>query len=96
MEQRDTSQIVSGARLIAVSNLLDQASGKLNRDVYEALVRREAMRTFASTAPRYLREAAKLYRCHVADQRLAWMTAHGLPIATSYVRPFDGGFGSAF
>jgi hypothetical protein len=54
------------------------------------------MRTFGSHAPRYLREAGKLYRCHVADQVLAWRQARGLPVATSMVAPFDGGFGSAF
>jgi hypothetical protein len=84
------------SRLITVSNLLDADTGKLNRDVYEALVRREAMRTFGSIAPRYIREAAKLYRDHVAQQRLAWMTARGLPVATSMVAPFAGGFGSVF
>jgi hypothetical protein len=84
------------SRLITISNLLDRETGKLNRDVYEALVRREAMRTFGSHAPRYLREAGKLYRCHVADQVLAWRQARGLPVAMTMVAPFDGGFGSAF
>jgi hypothetical protein len=84
------------SRQITVSNLIDADTGKLNRDVYEALVRREAMRTFASCAPRYLREASKLYRCHVADQVLAWRQARGLPVATSMISPFSGGFGSAF
>jgi hypothetical protein len=84
------------SRIVAVSNLLNQETGKLNRDVYEALVRREAMRTFGSIAPRYIREASKLYRDHVAQQATAWRTARGLPVATSMVAPFDGGFGSAF
>jgi hypothetical protein len=84
------------SRLIAVSNLLDAATGKLNRDVYEALVRREAMRTFGCIAPRYTREASKLYRDHVAQQVTAWRAARGLPVATSMVAPFEGGFGSAF
>jgi hypothetical protein len=83
------------SRQITVSNLIG-ANGKLNRDVYEALVRREAMRTFGSNAPRYLREAAKLYRDHVTDQLIAWRTARGLPVATTMVAPFEGGFGSAF
>lgn len=96
MQHQPTSQITSGSRLIAVSNLLDQSTGKLNRDVYQALVRREAMRTFGSHAPRYLRQAAKFYRCHVEDQAIAWRQAHGLPISTTLVSPFDGGFGSAF
>jgi hypothetical protein len=39
------------SRQLTVSNLLNQETGKLNRDVYEALVRREAMHTFGSTAP---------------------------------------------
>ena len=84
------------SRQITVSNLIDQETGKLNRDVYEALVRREAMRTFGSIAPRYIREAGKYYRDHVAQQVTAWRTARGLPVATSYVRPFEGGFGSVF
>lgn len=96
MQHQPTSKIETGSRLIAVSNLLNQETGKLNRDVYEALVRREAMRTFASTAPRYLRQAAKIYRDHFTDQRLAWRTARGLPVAMAEIRPFDGGFGSAF
>jgi hypothetical protein len=96
MQHQPTSQITNGSRLIAVSNLLNQDTGKLNRDVYEALVRREAMRTFASCAPRYLREASKLYRGYVADQVIAWRQARGLPVATSMISPFSGGFGSAF
>jgi hypothetical protein len=88
------------SRLITISNLLDQETGKLNRDVYEALVRRDAMRTFGSTAPRYLREAGKLYRCHVADQVIAWRQARGLHVSMSLVAPmgaeFDGVRWSAF
>jgi hypothetical protein len=84
------------SRQLTVSNLLNQETGKLNRDVYEALVRREAMHTFGSTAPRYLREAGKLYRCHVEDQTTAWRQARGLLVAMTMVAPFDGGFGSAF
>lgn len=86
----------SPSRLITVSNLIDAATGKLNRDVYEALVRREASRTFGSIAPRYIREASKLYRDHVAQHRISWMASRGLPVAISYVRPFEGGFGGAF
>jgi hypothetical protein len=96
MQHQDSTKMASGSRLIAVSNLLNSETGKLNRDVYEALVRREAMRTFGSTAPRYLRQSGKLYRCHVADQVLAWRQARGLPVAMTEVRPFDGGFGSVF
>ncbi|MFZ5713065.1 MAG: hypothetical protein ACOY3N_09515 [Bradyrhizobium sp.] len=84
------------SRLITVSNLIDADTGKLNRDVYVALVHREALRTFGSLAPRYIREASKYYRSHVADQVLAWRQARGLPVATSMVAPFAGGFGSAF
>lgn len=87
-------------RLITVSNLLNQETGKLNRDVYEALVRREAMATFGSCAPRYLREAAKLYRDHVAQQVTAWRQARGLHVSMSLVAPmgaqFDGVRWSAF
>jgi hypothetical protein len=86
----------SPSRLITVSNLLDQETGELNRDIFAALVRRCAMQTFGSTAPRYLRQSAKMYRDHFTDQRLAWRTARGLPVATSMVAPFEGGFGSAF
>jgi hypothetical protein len=96
MQHQPTSQIETGSRLIAVSNLLNDEDGTLNRDVFEALVRRYAMQTFGSTAPRYLRQSAKMYRDHFIDQRLAWRTARGLPVATSMVAPFDGGFGSAF
>jgi hypothetical protein len=96
MQQQPTSQITSGSRLIAVSNLLNQETGELNRDVFKTLVRREAMRTFGSTAPRYIREAGKFYRDHVAQQVTAWRQARGLHVATSMVAPFPGGFGSAF
>jgi hypothetical protein len=86
----------SPSRLITVSNLLDQETGELNRDIFAALVRRYAMQTFGSTAPHYLRQSAKMYRDHFIDQRLAWRTARGLPVPTSMVAPFEGGFGSAF
>jgi hypothetical protein len=48
--------------------------------------------------PRYLREAAKLYRCHVADQVIAWRQARGLHVSMSMVAPieFDGVRWSAF
>lgn len=96
MHHQPTSQITTGARLIAVSNLLNRETGELNRDVFAALVRRYAMQTFGSTAPRYIRQSAKFYRDHFIDQRLAWRTARGLPVATTLVAPFEGGFGSAF
>lgn len=86
--------------ILGVANLTDPQTGKLNRAVYEGLVRREAMRTFGSTAPRYLREASKLYRDHVAQQRLAWRQRNGLTIETSLVSAFgapaDGVRRSAF
>lgn len=97
---REFEKVCGPSRLIAVSNLLDQETGKLNRDVYEALVRREAMRTFGSTAPRYLRLAGKLYRDHVAQQVTAWRQARGLHVSMSLVAPlgaeFDGVRWSAF
>ncbi|WP_407122825.1 hypothetical protein [Bradyrhizobium sp. STM 3561] len=86
--------------ILTVANLTDSQTGKLNRDVYEALVRREAMRTFGSTAPRYLREAAKQYRDHVAQQMTAWRQRNGLHVETSLVSAFgapaDGVRRSAF
>jgi hypothetical protein len=84
------------SRLITVSNLIDADTGELNRDIFAALVRKYARETFGSTAPRYLRQSAKLYRDHFTDQRLAWRQARGLPVATSMISPFSGGFGSAF
>ena len=87
---------VPAPRIVAVSNLLNAETGELNRDVFAALVRKYARETFGSTAPRYLRQSAKIYRDHFTDQRLAWRTARGLPVATSMVSPFPGGFGSAF
>jgi hypothetical protein len=96
MHHQPTSQITTGSRLIAVSNLLNHETGELNRDVFAALVRKYARETFGSTAPRYLRQSAKFYRDHFIDQRLAWRTARGMPVATTMVAPFEGGFGSAF
>lgn len=74
--------------ILTIANLTDKQTGRLNRDVYQALVRREAMRTFGSTAPRYLRQAAKLYRDHVALQVTAWRQRYGLTVATSLVSAY--------
>ncbi|MDI3563920.1 hypothetical protein [Bradyrhizobium sp. Arg816] len=46
---------VMSAPILTIANLTDQQTGRLNRDVYVAMVRREAMRTFGSAAPRYNR-----------------------------------------
>lgn len=90
----------AASRIIAVSNLLNQETGELNRDVFAALVRREAMRTFGSTAPRYLRQSAKLYRDHYTDQLIAWRQDRGLHVSMSLVAPYgaqyDGTRWSAF
>ena len=86
-----TSPVNGGAMpsaILTIANLTDKQTGRLNRDVYQALVRREAMRTFGSTAPRYLRQAAKLYRDHVAQQVTAWRQRHGLTVATSLVSAY--------
>ncbi|WP_157083723.1 hypothetical protein [Bradyrhizobium manausense] len=86
--------------ILTVANLTDPATGKLNREVYEALVRREAMRTFGSCAPRYIRQASKLYRDHVAMQVTAWRQRSGLTVETTFVSAFgihaDGVRRSAF
>ncbi|TWI07883.1 hypothetical protein LPJ38_03155 [Bradyrhizobium daqingense] len=94
---KSTSPVNGGAMpsaTLTIANLTDEQTGRLNRDVYQALVRREAMRTFGSTAPRYLRQAAKLYRDHVAQQLTAWRQRHGLAVSTSlvsaYGRPQQG------
>lgn len=88
------------SRQITVSNLIDADTGHLNRDVFAALVRRYAMQTFGSTAPRYLRQSAKLYRDHYTDQLIAWRQARGLHVSMSLVAPygaqFDGTRWSAF
>lgn len=81
-------RITSGSRIVTVANLINSETGKLNRDVYVALVHREALRTFGSLAPRYIREAQKLYRDHVAQQVTAWRQARGLPVATSTISSF--------
>ncbi len=100
---KDTFPVNGGAMptaTLTIANLTDRQTGQLNRDVYAAMVRREAMRTFGSTAPRYIRQAAKLYRDHVAQQQLAWRQRHGLTVATSLVSAFgaaaDGVRRSAF
>jgi hypothetical protein len=88
---KDTFTVNGGAMpsaILTIANLTDRQTGKLNRDVYQALVRREAMRTFGSTAPRYLREAAKLYRDHVAQQMTAWRQGSGLTVETTMVSAF--------
>lgn len=88
------------ARLIAVSNLLNAETGHLNRDVFAALVRKYARETFGSTAPRYLRQSAKIYRDYYTDQLIAWRQARGLHASMSLVAPlgaqFDGVRRSAF
>lgn len=90
---------MSGA-VLAVANLTDPQTGRLNREVFKGLVRREAMQTFGSTAPRFIREAAKLYRDHADMQAAAWRQRNGLPVATSLVSAFgspaDGVRRSAF
>ena len=92
--------MATSSAILTIANLTNPQTGLLNRDVYQALVRREAMRTFGSTAPRYIRQAGKLYRDHVAQQQLAWRQRNGLTVATSLVSAFgataDGVRRSAF
>ncbi|MDA9396403.1 hypothetical protein WN73_38490 [Bradyrhizobium sp. CCBAU 45394] len=80
--------MATSSAIITIANLTNPHTGLLNRDVYQRLVRREAMRTFGSTAPRYIRQAAKLYRDHVSQQRLAWRQRNGLTVETSLVSAY--------
>lgn len=86
--------------IFTTANLIRECDGQINRPVLKAMVRREAMRTFGSTAPRFIREAMKLYSSLVLQSQTAWRERHGLAVETSlisaYGRPVDGVRRSAF
>lgn len=79
---------MTNRRLIAIHNIVDQATGKLNRDVLDALIRADALKTFGSTDPRYLRESRKMFRDHATSRMVAWRIARGLPVKMTTIAPY--------
>jgi hypothetical protein len=85
---------------ITRNDLLDADTGEVNLWAVKALARREALATFGSTAPRYLRAALGSVTNIIPQLQAAWRQQHGQPVQTSNVVPFgkpaDGVRRSAF
>lgn len=70
------------------NDLLDSETGEVNLSALKALARREAMLTFGSTAPRYLRAALRQVADLIPEMHCAWRERHGLPVQYSSVVSF--------
>jgi hypothetical protein len=98
---KNTFPVNGGAMpALTVSNLVDEATGKLNLAVLKGLSRRRAMADYGEITPRSLRSSIRFYGDVLAQMQSAWKERHGLPIeyvmVTSYGTPRDGVRRSAF
>lgn len=70
------------------ANLINPDTGEVNLWVLKGLARREALATFGSTAPRYLRIALRQVADFIPEMRCAWRQRHGLPVDYTNVVSF--------
>jgi hypothetical protein len=81
-------------------DLLDEATGTVNKRVLWTLTRRRAMDTYGSLGPRYLRAAKAYYEGLVPEMYSAWCMRHGqmikMVMSTPYGRQHDGVRRSAY
>jgi hypothetical protein len=98
---KNTFSVNGGAMpVLTVSNLVDEATGKLNLSVLKGLSRRRAMADYGEITPRSLRSSIRFYGDALAQMRSAWRERHGLPVEyvmmAAYGAPRDGVRRSAF
>src|SRR6202166_610738 len=83
-----------------LNNLIDESTGRTNRDVLKGLVHRRAMADYGAITPRSLRSSQRYYGCLLAQLLSGWRTRHGVPIRmveiTAYGEQRDGVRRSAF
>jgi hypothetical protein len=88
------------ANILSLNNLIDEETGRTNRDVLRGLVHRRAMAEYGAITPRSLREAQRYYACLLAQRLSGWRTRHGVPVRmieiTAYGEARDGVRRSAF
>jgi hypothetical protein len=86
--------------ILSLNNLIDEETGRTNRDVLRGLVHRRAMAEYGAITPRSLRESHRYHACLLAQRLTGWRTRHGVPVRmieiTAYGEPRDGVRRSAF
>jgi hypothetical protein len=85
---------------LSLNNLIDETTGRTNRDVLRGLVHRRAMADYGAIAPKSLRSSQRYYACLLAQRLFGWRIRHGVPVrmveVTAYGEQRDGVRRSAF
>jgi hypothetical protein len=73
---------------LTLNNLINEATGEANRDVFKGLCRRRAMADFGRLSPYALRSSIRYYGNIVDQLSCAWRMRHGLPVAMTTISAF--------
>jgi hypothetical protein len=88
------------SKALSLNNLIDEATGQINRAILKGLVHRRAEADFGSLSPAAIRAAQRYYGPIVAQRKASWCQRHGLTVATVSMTPYgkqqDGVRRSAF
>jgi hypothetical protein len=76
------------AATLTPNNLIDEATGETNREVFKGLCRRRAMADYGDLSPRALRSSIRYYGNLVDQMACAWRMRHGLPVEMVMVTPY--------
>jgi hypothetical protein len=76
------------ANILTVNNLVDETTGRTNRDVLRGLVHRRAMADYGDLSPRALRSSQRYYGPILAQLLTAWRMRHGQPVVAIMVTPY--------
>jgi hypothetical protein len=68
------------ANILSLNNLIDETTGRTNRDVLRGLVHRMAMADYGAITPRSLRSSQRYYACLLGQRLTGWRIRHGLPV----------------
>jgi hypothetical protein len=100
---KDTITVNGGAMpsaRLTLNNLIDEATGRTNRDVLRHLVHRRAMADYGAITPRSIRSSQRYYATLLAQMLSGWRIRHGVPMRMVTVTQFgnqgDGVRRSAF
>jgi hypothetical protein len=88
------------ANILSLNNLIDETTGRTNRDVLRGLVHRRAMADYGAITPRSIRSSRRYYANLLAQMLSGWRIRHGVPMrmvtVTQYGDQRDGVRRSAF
>jgi hypothetical protein len=85
---------------LSLNNLIDEATGQINRSILKGLVHRRAEADFGSLSPAAIRAAQRYYGPILAQRKASWRQRNSLSVRTSVMPPYgkqrDGVRRSAF